>query len=59
MATGGMDRQLKIFDLRTYKPLQAYRVSFGAGELCFSQRGLLAAACNNVVEVGFLSYLQI
>lgn len=51
MATGGMDRQLKIFDLRTYKPLQAYRVSFGAGELCFSQRGLLAAACNNVVEV--------
>ncbi|XP_041481473.1 WD repeat-containing protein 46-like [Lytechinus variegatus] len=51
MATGGMDRQLKIFDLRTYKPLQAYQVSFGAGELCFSQKGLLAAACNNVVEV--------
>lgn len=51
MATGGMDRQLKIFDLRTYKPLQSYRVSFGAGEMCFSQRGLLAAACNNVVEV--------
>nr|XP_054770122.1 WD repeat-containing protein 46-like [Lytechinus pictus] len=51
MATGGMDRQLKIFDLRTYKPLQAYQVSFGAGEVCFSQKGLLAAACNNVVEV--------
>ncbi|XP_072015484.1 WD repeat-containing protein 46-like [Amphiura filiformis] len=51
MATSGMDRQLKIFDVRTFKPLQAYRVPYGAGDLCFSQRGLLAAACGNVVEV--------
>ena len=59
MATGGTDRQLKIFDLRTYKPLQAYRVPYGAGELCFSQRGLLAAACNNIVEVKTLLFKKV
>ncbi|XP_071498553.1 WD repeat-containing protein 46-like [Diadema antillarum] len=51
MATSGTDQQIKIFDLRTYQPLQCYKVSYGAGQLSFSQRGLLAAACNNVVEV--------
>ncbi|XP_038063654.1 WD repeat-containing protein 46-like [Patiria miniata] len=51
MATAGTDRQLKIFDVRTYKPLQVYRVSRGAGDLSFSQRGLLAASLCNVVEV--------
>ncbi|XP_022085313.1 WD repeat-containing protein 46-like [Acanthaster planci] len=51
MATAGMDRQLKIFDVRTYKPLQVYRVSYGAGDLSFSQRGLLAANLSNVIEV--------
>ncbi len=55
MATSGMDRQLKIFDVRTFKPLQAYRVPYGAGALCFSQRGLLAAACGNVVEVSLFT----
>ena len=54
MATAGMDRQLKIFDVRTYKPLQAYRVSHGAGQLSFSQRGLLAASLESVVEVSIL-----
>ncbi|XP_071801836.1 WD repeat-containing protein 46-like [Asterias amurensis] len=51
MATASTDRQLKIFDVRTFKPLQVYRVSHGAGELSFSQRGLLAAGLGNVVEV--------
>ncbi|XP_033119213.1 WD repeat-containing protein 46-like isoform X2 [Anneissia japonica] len=51
MATSGQDRILKIFDIRTYKPLQAYKIGLGASELSFSQRGLLAAAVGNVVEV--------
>ncbi|XP_077986763.1 WD repeat-containing protein 46-like [Glandiceps talaboti] len=51
MATSGQDRRLKIFDIRTYKPLQIYKISTGATELSFSQRGLLAAACGNIVEV--------
>ncbi|XP_071948540.1 WD repeat-containing protein 46-like [Antedon mediterranea] len=51
MATSGQDRILKIFDVRTYKPLQAYKIGLGATELSFSQRGLLAAAVGNVVEI--------
>ncbi len=54
MATASTDRQLKIFDVRTFKPLQVYRVSHGAGELSFSQRGLLAAGLGNIVEVFFV-----
>ncbi|XP_002740951.1 WD repeat-containing protein 46-like [Saccoglossus kowalevskii] len=51
MATSGQDRQLKIFDIRTFKPLQVYRIASGATELSFSQRGLLASACGNIVDV--------
>ncbi|KAJ8024819.1 WD repeat-containing protein 46 [Holothuria leucospilota] len=50
MATSGVDRTINIFDVRTYKPLQSYRIAHGANELHFSQTGLLAAASNNVVE---------
>jgi U3 small nucleolar RNA-associated protein 7 len=51
MATAGIDRSLKIWDLRTYKALYSYKVSAGPGSLAFSQRGLLAAGMGNVVEV--------
>jgi len=51
LATSGQDRRLRIFDLRTYKPLHAYKLSCGASNLQFSQRGLLAASCQNVVDV--------
>lgn len=51
MATSGIDRSLKIWDLRTYKLLHSYRVAAGAGTLAFSQRGLLAAGIGNTVEV--------
>lgn len=51
MATSGLDRKLKIWDLRTYKMLHSYGLSVGAGQLSFSQRGLLAAGLTNVVEV--------
>lgn len=51
MATSGLDRKLKIWDLRTYKMLHSYGLSMGASELSFSQRGLLAAGLNNIVEI--------
>ena len=51
MATAGHDRRIRIFDLRTYKPLHTYKVHDGASNLAFSQRGLLAASCQQVVEI--------
>merc|ERR1712038_1061412 len=49
MATSGIDRTLKIWDLRTYKTLQTYRIGAGASQLAFSQRGLIAASKGNIV----------
>ncbi|XP_025916853.1 WD repeat-containing protein 46, partial [Apteryx rowi] len=51
MATAGLDRKLQLFDLRTYRPLHALVLPQGAAHLDFSQRGLLAAACADVVQV--------
>ena len=51
MATSGVDRKLKIWDLRTYKELHSYKLGAGPGHLAFSQRGLLAAGIGSVVEV--------
>ncbi|CAH1787344.1 unnamed protein product [Owenia fusiformis] len=51
MATSGVDRKLKIWDLRMYKSVHEYRIGGGAGQLSFSQRGLLAAGIGSVVEV--------
>ena len=51
MATSGLDRRLKIWDLRTRKALHSYKLPAGAGRLAFSQRGLLACTIGNVVEV--------
>ncbi|XP_070532096.1 WD repeat-containing protein 46-like isoform X1 [Ptychodera flava] len=51
MATSGQDSRMKIFDVRTFKPLQVYKIPTGASELSFSQRGLIAAACGNIVQV--------
>ena len=51
MATSGIDRTLKIWDLRTMKMLHGYRVGMGAGQMSFSQRGILAAGMGSVVEV--------
>nr|DBA20443.1 TPA: hypothetical protein GDO54_017220 [Pyxicephalus adspersus] len=51
MATSGLDRKLTIFDLRTYKPLTSFGVPLGATTLCHSQKGLLAAATGNIVQV--------
>ncbi|XP_040298555.1 WD repeat-containing protein 46 isoform X2 [Bufo bufo] len=51
MASSGTDRKLTIFDLRTYRPLTSCLLPLGAGSLCHSQRGLLAAGVGNVVQV--------
>ncbi|XP_018413613.1 PREDICTED: WD repeat-containing protein 46 [Nanorana parkeri] len=51
MATSGLDRKLTIYDLRTYKPLTSCRIPLGAGSLCYSQKGLLAATTGNVVQI--------
>ena len=52
MATSALDTQLKIWDIRTYKQLQAYRMIRPASTLAISQRGLLAAGCGPHVQVG-------
>jgi len=51
MATSGMDSQLKIWDVRTYKPLHAYYTPKPAACMDISQRGLLAVAYNRHVQV--------
>ncbi|KAL5011430.1 hypothetical protein ScPMuIL_009981 [Solemya velum] len=51
MATSGVDRTLKIWDLRTFKMLQSYKIGTGAASLDFSQRELLALSKGNIVEV--------
>ncbi|KAF9926445.1 Small subunit (SSU) processome component [Linnemannia zychae] len=42
MATAGLDGQLKLWDLRSYKPMQEYFTPTPASSLSISQRGLLA-----------------
>ncbi|GFT44934.1 WD repeat-containing protein 46 [Nephila pilipes] len=51
MAVAGLDRSMKIYDVRTYKCLQSYKFRSSAGFLDFSQRGLLSVGMGNVVEV--------
>ena len=56
MATAGVDRTLGLWDLRMLKQLRGHRVSgAGAGQLGFSQTGLLAAGLGNTVQVGGMS----
>lgn len=51
MATAGADQNLRIWDLRTYKPLYAYKLGPCLSGLAFSQRKILAAAVGNRVQV--------
>ncbi|XP_039221878.1 WD repeat-containing protein 46 [Crotalus tigris] len=51
MATSGLDHKLHIYDLRAYRRLHSMLLPCGAGQLDFSQRGLLGAACQEVVQV--------
>lgn len=52
MATSGMDRSIKVWDIRLLKgPLQDYKVRTSPRSMVFSQTGCLAVAINNVVDV--------
>lgn len=53
MATTGLDRRLKVFDLRMYRELSAYRYAkkHCPGLVDFSQTGVLAVSRDNVVEM--------
>ncbi|XP_034393816.1 WD repeat-containing protein 46 isoform X1 [Cyclopterus lumpus] len=51
MVTSGMDKKLKVFDIRTFKPLKSYFLPAGASCLSLSQRGLLSAATGDIVQV--------
>lgn len=51
MCTSGIDRTMKIWDLRTYKMLQSYKIGMGASHLAFSQKNTLAVSKGNIVEV--------
>ncbi|KAG0252733.1 Small subunit (SSU) processome component [Mortierella polycephala] len=51
MATAGLDGQLKLWDLRSYKPVQEYYTPTPASSLSVSQRGLLAVGFGPHVSV--------
>lgn len=51
MATTGADARMKIWDLRTYKPIQDYFTTSPGASVDISQRGLLS--------VGFRSHVQV
>ncbi|XP_050428715.1 WD repeat-containing protein 46 [Adelges cooleyi] len=52
MATSGMDRNLRIWDIRKLNgPLQEYKLRTSPRDMVFSQKGCLAVAINNVVDV--------
>uniref|UniRef100_A0A8C5HAP9 WD repeat-containing protein 46 n=1 Tax=Gouania willdenowi TaxID=441366 RepID=A0A8C5HAP9_GOUWI len=51
MVTSGMDKKLKVYDIRAFKPFKSYFLPAGASCLSLSQRGLLSAATGDVVQV--------
>ncbi|KAM6929543.1 WD repeat-containing protein 46 [Lycodopsis pacificus] len=51
MVTSGMDKKLKVYDVRTFKVLKSYFLPAGASCLSLSQRGLLSAATGDIVQV--------
>ncbi|XP_034028613.1 WD repeat-containing protein 46 [Thalassophryne amazonica] len=51
MVTSGLDKKLKVYDIRAFKPLKSYFLPAGASCLSLSQRGLMSAATADVVQV--------
>lgn len=56
MATSGLDGQMKIWDVRTFKQLQAYYTPTPASCLAISQRGLLAVGHGPNIQVILLHF---
>ena len=55
MATSGLDGQMKIWDLRNYKHLNAYYTPTPATSLDISQSGLLGVGFGPRIQVGNMS----
>ncbi|XP_072537137.1 WD repeat-containing protein 46 [Salminus brasiliensis] len=51
MVTSGLDRKLKVYDIRAFKPLRSFFLPAGASCLSLSQKGLLSAATGDIVQV--------
>ncbi|VDK70691.1 unnamed protein product [Onchocerca ochengi] len=51
MATTGLDRKLRIWDVRNYKQLYAYTLPFGLAEVSFSQRYAVACSVGNQIQI--------
>lgn len=58
MVTSGMDKKLKVYDIRAFKPLKSYFIPAGASCLSLSQRGLLSAATGDIIQVCIAKLLQ-
>lgn len=58
MVTSGMDKKMKVYDIRAFKPLKSYFLPAGASCLSLSQRGLLSAATGDIVQVIITSTLD-
>ena len=51
MVTSGMDKQLKVWDVRTFRPVQEYFTDRPAASVDISQRGLIAAGFGPHVQI--------
>ena len=51
MVTSGADGQVKVWDLRTYKPVHAYYSAQPSDHIQISQRGLLAVGWGSTVQI--------
>jgi hypothetical protein len=53
----GVDCQVKVWDVRTFKPLHAYFANSPATSLDISQRGLLAVGQGRRLQVGAIVWV--
>lgn len=51
MATSGLDNQLKVWDIRTYKEVDSYFTTAPSGTLTWSAKGLLAVGTGPRISV--------
>jgi FOG: WD40 repeat len=51
LVTAGTDGKMKVWDIRTYKPIHEYWNPTPATKLAISQKGLLCVGLSNEVQV--------
>ena len=54
MVTTGMDKQMKVWDIRTFKHMLSYNTTSPATSVDISQRGMLAVGYGPNVQVSLL-----